>query len=83
MINLDVSNLLSRATNVEGCYHADVKNTVSKVLLDGEECSMVQYADLSSGFVIKLKMDTSGKAVIVNNDFICEIVFGKVEVIHD
>lgn len=83
MINLDDGNLISQAVNQEGVYHAEVcksTNGPKKVLLDGEECKYVLFADTNKGYLIRHKTTIDGRVFTVGNEPVFEILFGKVEV---
>ncbi|HEO1790641.1 TPA: hypothetical protein VAM21_003419 [Acinetobacter baumannii] len=84
MINLDDGNLISSAVNQEGVYHAEVRKSTNgpkKVLLEGEECKYVIFADTNKGYVIRHKTTIDDRVVSVGNEPVFEILFGKVEVI--
>jgi len=84
MINLDDGNLITQAINEDGVYHVDVvksTNGPKKVLLDGEECKGVIFADTNKGYLIRHKTTLDGRVVTVGNEIVFEILFGKVEVI--
>lgn len=84
MINIDDGNLISQAVNQEGVYHAEVRKSTSgpkKVLLDGEECMYVIFADTNKGYLIRHKATIDGRVITVGNEPVFEILFGKVEVI--
>lgn len=86
MINLDDGNLITQAINEDGVYHVDVRKEVNgpkKVLLDGQECKFVIFADTNKGCVIRHKTTIDGLVVTVGNEAVFEILFGKVEVIAD
>ncbi|EPJ6627412.1 TPA: hypothetical protein OXL70_003644 [Acinetobacter baumannii] len=83
MINLDDGNLISQAVNQEGVYHAEVRKSTNgpkKVLLDGEECKHVLFADTNKGYLIRHKTTIDGRVFTVGNEPVFEILFGKVEV---
>ncbi|EIB7120891.1 hypothetical protein AW812_RS06415 [Acinetobacter baumannii] len=86
MINLDDGNLISQAVNQEGVYHAEVRKSTNgpkKVLLDGEECKYVLFADTNKGYLIRHKTTIDGRVFTVGNEPVFEILFGKVEVTFD
>ena len=80
MINLDTLYLRDRAINIDGCYMAGISNPVESVKIDGVESNYIFYCDVNIGFAIKHKTDLSGKLMIVDEDVLYEIVFGKIEV---
>ncbi|OTU51869.1 hypothetical protein CAT36_07550 [Acinetobacter pittii] len=86
MINLDDANLISQAINVDGVYHVEVRKSTSgpkKVLLDGEDCKYVIFADTNKGYLIRHKTTIDGRVVTVGDEPVFEILFGKVEVTFD
>lgn len=80
MINLDILCLRDRAINIDGCYMVGVSKRVKSVRIDEVESNHIFYCDINSGFAIKHKTDLSGKFVVVDDDILYEIVFGKIEV---
>jgi len=85
MINLDDGNLITQAINEDGVYHVEVRkdNLPKKVMIDGEECSFVIFADTNKGYLIRHKTTLDGHVVTVGNEPAFEILFGKVEVIFN
>jgi hypothetical protein len=86
MIKLDDGNLITQAINEGGVYHVEVRksnNGPKKVMLDGEECKFVIFADTNKGYLIRHKTTMDGRVVTVGSEAVFEILFGKVEVITD
>ena len=83
MINLEDGNLITQAINEDGVYHVEVRkdNLPKKVMIDGEECKFVIFADTNKGYLIRHKTTLEGRVVTVFNEPAFELLFGKVEVI--
>lgn len=86
MINLDDGNLISQAINQDGVYHVEVRkssNSPKQVMLDGQECKYVIFADTNKGYVIRHKTTIDDRVVTLGNEPVFEILFGKVEVVFN
>lgn len=84
MITLDTATLRFRALNLQGCYMSGIdKHSVKEVLLNGKVSHHVFYCDVNLGFAIVFKKGLDDRLLVVDNELVHDVFFGKVEVIFD
>ncbi len=84
MITLDTAALRFRALNVQGCYMAGTEShNIKEVLLNEKGNHHVFYCDVNSGFAIVFKKGLDDRLLVVDNELVHDVFFGKVEVIFD
>lgn len=84
MITLDTATLRFRALNMQGCYMSGIGNhNIKEVLLDGKGNHSVFYCDINSGFAIVFKKGLDDRVLVVDDELVHDVFFGKVEVIFN